>query len=236
MAELDMRQELAALRDLVAALPAAVEKLDRQVARAGKEQFKANNLLDTQQQNWKAILDQLREGETARDRELNALRDQLDQARTAARLDLIEQVLPVLDGLDEAIHAGDALLTVEPESPAAADQLWSLAWRVLRGDPVALTAASQLTTSQTVVGRSTEWAAWLHGLEFVRDRLLNVLAVEGVRPIEAENATFDPHWHRVIETVAATEDQPAGSIAQETRRGYAANERVLRYAEVIVAK
>jgi molecular chaperone GrpE len=209
----------------VAALPAAIEKLDRQVARAGKEQFKANTLLDTQQQNWKAILEQLRDGEAARDREVTLLRDQLEHAHEAARLDLIEQVLPVLDGLDEAIDAGEALLADEPPSRSLG-QRWRCAWRVLRGKPVELTDAV----------RSTEWAAWLHGIEFVRERLLTVLAVEGVQPIEATNATFDPHWHRVIETVAATDDQPAGSIVQETRRGYAANERVLRYAEVVVAK
>jgi molecular chaperone GrpE len=225
MVEPEVTQELAALRDRVAALPAAIEKLDRQVARAGKEQFKANSLLDTQQQNWKAILDQLRSGEAARDREVTLLRDQLDRAHEAARLDLIEQVLPVLDGLDEAIDAGEALLAAEPPARSVGQRV-RLAWHVLRGHSVELTDAV----------RSAEWAAWLHGIEFVRERLLTVLAVEGVRPLEAANATFDPHWHRVIETVAATDAQPAGSIVQETRRGYVAAERVLRYAEVVVAK
>jgi molecular chaperone GrpE (heat shock protein) len=225
MVEPDMTQELAALRDLVAALPAAIEKLDRQVARAGKEQFKVNSLLDTQQQNWKAILDQLRDGETARDREVAGLRDQLDHAHAAARLDLIEQVLPVLDGLDEAINAGEVLLADDSHAWSFGQRV-RLAWRMLRADPATLTAA----------WRSAEWAAWLHGLDFVRERLLTVLAVAGVQPIEAADAMFDPHWHQVIETVAATDDQPAGSIVQETRRGYVTHERVLRYAEVVVAK
>lgn len=213
--ESDVMPQLAVLRE-------QIEKLERQVMRAGKEQFKANNLLETQQQNWKAILDQLREGETARDRELTLLRGQLDRAREAARLDLIEQVLPVLDGLDEAINAGEALVADEPPSPTLSQRVRA-AWRALRGDAVALTA-------------NDEWRAWLHGLELVRERLLTVLVVEGVRPIETEQAEFDPHWHHVIEIVAATIDQPAGSIVQETRRGYATSERVLRYAEVVVAK
>lgn len=225
MDELELTQQLAALHDLMTALPAAIEKLDRQVTRAGKEQFKANNLLETQQQNWKAILEQLRDGEAARDREVTLLRDQLDHARESARLDLIEQILPVLDGLDEAITAGEALLSDEPPLPALGQRV-RLAWRVLRGEPVAMTAAA----------RRVEWAAWLHGIEFVRERLLTVLAGEGVRPIETEHEPFDPHWHHVIETVAATGAQPAGTIAQETRRGYATADRVLRYAEVVVAK
>ncbi len=228
MDESDVRPQLTALRE-------QIEKLERQVTRAGKEQFKANSLLETQQQNWKALLDQLRAGETARDREIAVLRDQLDQAREAARLDLIEQVLPVLDGLDEAINAGEALLADEPESRSAG-QLWRLAWRALRGEPRALTEAARLTAAQSAPVNTTEWTAWLHGLEFVRERLLTVLAAEGVRPLETEKAEFDPHWHHVIETVTATANQPAGHIVQETRRGYATAERVLRYAEVVVAK
>ncbi|HZY42919.1 MAG TPA: hypothetical protein VFF59_13075, partial [Anaerolineae bacterium] len=161
MAESDMMQEMAALRELMAALPAAIEKLDRQVTRAGKEQFKANNLLETQQQNWKAILDQVREGEAARDREVSALRDQLDHAHESARLALIEQMLPVLDGLDEAISAGEALLADEPPSQSVG-QRWHLAWRVLRGEAIGF------------VSDRDEWAAWLNGLEFVRERLLTV--------------------------------------------------------------
>ncbi len=228
MDESDVTQQLAALRE-------QIEKLDRQVARAGKEQFKANTLLDAQQHTWKTLLDQLRDGEAARDREMTALRAELEDAHAAARLDLIEHLLPVLDGLDEAINAGEALLTDEPESRSAG-QLWRLAWRVLRGDLVAFEAAERMTTERTSAVRSVEWAAWLHGLEFVRERLLNVLAAEGVRPIETEKAEFDPHQHHVIETVAATDDQPAGYIVQETRRGYATADRVLRYAEVVVAK
>jgi len=223
MAELDVTQELAALRELVAALPAAIEKLDRQVTRAGKEQFKANNLLETQQQNWKAILDQLRDGEAARGHEVTLLRDQLADAHTAARLDLIAQVLPVLDGLDEAIKAGEALLADEAPVRSAGQRV-RVAWRALRGEAIGFASDRD------------EWAAWLHGIEFVRERLLTVLAVAGVRPIEAADAMFDPHWHHVIETVAATIEQPTGSIVQETRRGYATSERVLRYAEVVVAK
>jgi molecular chaperone GrpE len=79
-------------------------------------------------------------------------------------------------------------------------------------------------------------AAWLEGLEFVRDRLLDVLSAEGVRPIETDGETFDPHLHVAVEATPASDEQPAGSIAQETRRGYRIGDAVLRYAEVVVAR
>ncbi|NTU65136.1 MAG: hypothetical protein HGB05_17485, partial [Chloroflexi bacterium] len=108
-AELDLPQHITALRE-------AVEKLDRQVTRAGKEQFKANSLAEAQQQNLKTMLDQLRAGEAAREREVAQLRQQLDRVEADARLEVIQRLLPVLDGLDGAIAAGEALLTEEEQA------------------------------------------------------------------------------------------------------------------------
>ncbi len=217
-AELDLPQQIAALRE-------AVEKLDRQVARAGKEQFKANSLAEAQQQNLKALLDQVRAGEAARERELTQLRAQADRGSDAARLEVIERLLPVLDGLDEAIAAGEGLLTEEePVSALSFSQRVRAAWRIVRGEPPRVSLPAE------------HWAAWLHGVEFVRERLLEVLAAEGVQPIETEGQPFDPNQHHAVDVIAADATLPVGLIARETRRGYVCGDRVLRYAEVVVAR
>jgi len=217
-AELDLPQQITALRE-------AVEKLDRQVARAGKEQFKANSLAEAQQQNLKTMLDQLRAGEAAREREVAQLREQIDRVGDEVRLELIRQLLPVLDGLDEAISAAESLLA-EDERPATLPfgQRLREAWHVLKGAP------------PSAVSPDERWAAWLHGVEFVRERLLEVLAAEGVQPIAAVGQPFDPNRHHAVEVVAAEATLPAGLIAQETRRGYVYGGAVLRYAEVVVAQ
>ncbi len=222
--EFDLPQQVAALRETVATLNAAIEKLDRQVARAGKEQFKANSLVEAQQQNLKAILDQLREGEAAREREMTQLRAELDGAQTRARLELIKRLLPVLDGLDEAVRAGESLLAEETAGVSSFGQRVREAWRVLKGESPSRPAVEE------------HWIAWLHGVEFVRERLLDMLAAEGVYPIETEEQPFDPALHHAVEVIAADTTLPAGSIAQETRRGYLAGETVLRYAEVVVTR
>ena len=217
-AELDLPQQIAALRE-------AVEKLDRQVARAGKEQFKATSLAEAQQQNLKAMLDQVRAGEAARERELTQLRAQADREGDAARLAVIVRLLPVLDGLDEAIAAGESLLA-EEESTAALlfGQRLREAWRVVKGE------------SPSVAPPDEHWAAWLRGVEFVRERLLEVLAAEGVQPIEVVGQPFDPNQHHAVEVIAADATLPAGLITQEMRRGYRCGEVVVRYAEVVVAR
>jgi molecular chaperone GrpE len=78
--------------------------------------------------------------------------------------------------------------------------------------------------------------AWLAGLTLVRERLLQALAAEGIYPIPARGEPFDPHHHIAIEVIPATDEQATGTIVDEYRRGYQVGERILRAAEVVVAK
>jgi molecular chaperone GrpE len=237
-----LAQAQAAHRDQAAALREAIEKLEKQTARAGKEQFKANSLAETQQQSVKSMLEQLREANAYRERELAHLRERLVDARAEGRIDLIRRLLPVLDGLDEALNAGQRLLADSAlhsaEGATGAHRALSF-WQRLIGAGALL--AGRLPDERQPEMRSTPLGeeaitAWLEGLEFVRDRLLDVLSAEGVRPIETDGEIFDPNLHVAVEATPAIDGQPTGSVVQETRRGYQIGDVVLRYAEVIVAR
>ena len=243
----DLSEELAALRQQVAeftqaenehqhqtaALRETLEKADKQIARAGKELFKTNSLAEAQQQSWKTLLDQLREANTARDRELAQLHEQSIATRAKGRMDVIRRLLPVLDGLNEALAAGQHRQAepAMPPEPASFSHRIAAAWNVLQGNPLA-----QTFQSTDLASDHEDIAAWLTGLELVRDRLLDILASEEVRPIETDGALFDPNYHVAIEAVASADGTPSGTIVQVTRRGYLAGDTVLRYAEVIVAR
>lgn len=75
--------------------------------------------------------------------------------------------------------------------------------------------------------------ALLEGVRLTLDRLRELLAGHGVRPIEAGGA-FDPHWHEAVAAVE-TSDLPDGSIVEEIGRGYRWGDEVLRAARVRVA-
>ena len=78
-------------------------------------------------------------------------------------------------------------------------------------------------------------AAWLDGQRLLRDRLLAILSEAGIEPIPTVGQTFDPYRHVAVGTVE-DESLPDGHIVAEERRGYAAGDHVLRYAEVVVVK
>ena len=69
----------------------------------------------------------------------------------------------------------------------------------------------------------------------MRDRFLALLAQEGITPIQALRQPFDPRLHVIVQSEQRT-DLPPNTIVREVRRGFRQNDRVLRYAGVVVAR
>jgi molecular chaperone GrpE len=76
---------------------------------------------------------------------------------------------------------------------------------------------------------------WREGQRLLVQRLETILRTAGVREIETTGRLFDPQVHRAV-SVAEDTNLPAGTIVGEELKGYTLEERILRYAEVIVAK
>lgn len=204
------------------ALQSSMSALEKQINRAGREQLKTNALLEAQMAELHTALEALRTADTRREVEFTGLREQQHTQQVTARLDLARTLLPVMDGLDEALRSGRQLLeqaTPPPPSPSLIDRL--------RGKSPAPPVTSALHEGMQ---------AWLRGLGFVQERLLQVLAEEDVSPIAVEGQPFDPQRHLAVEVVPAGDQFPAGTVVAAVRRGYLAGERLLRQAEVVVAK
>ena len=79
------------------------------------------------------------------------------------------------------------------------------------------------------------FTAWLRGLDLVRDRFSALLSKEEILPIEALHQPFDPRLHVAVETETRN-DVEANTVVRVLRQGYRQRNRVLRYAEVVVAR
>ncbi len=77
--------------------------------------------------------------------------------------------------------------------------------------------------------------AWREGISLVQRNLVSVMESEGVTKIQSAGAPFDPSLHEAL-AHQETPDIPDGAIALVTREGYLLNDRLLRPAQVIVAK
>ena len=76
---------------------------------------------------------------------------------------------------------------------------------------------------------------WLEGLELVRRNLQNLLDAEGVTKIEAEGRPFQPREHEAL-LYEETDECEEGLVISVIRDGYRRHDRVLRPAQVSVAK
>ena len=78
-------------------------------------------------------------------------------------------------------------------------------------------------------------AAYRKGIEMIHGKLHDLLRKQGVKPIDALGADFDPNQHQAV----MHEESPAhreGEVIGELRKGYTMNDRLLRPAMVKVAK
>ncbi|WP_099974854.1 nucleotide exchange factor GrpE [Lactobacillus terrae] len=74
------------------------------------------------------------------------------------------------------------------------------------------------------------------GIEMVQTHLINAFKDNQVIEINNKNEKFDPTVNQAVQTVPATEDNPADTVVEVLQKGYMLNDRVLRPAMVVVAK
>jgi molecular chaperone GrpE (heat shock protein) len=209
---------------------ARLDGLVAEVARLGREQFRATTLIDGYRAQLEEISDVLQEHVGRQQAELAESR--LAQAGQAfeTRVQLLTELLPVADGLHASIGAGrDLLGSLRQAVPERTQSSARYAGWTLRR----LLGAHEPRPSAADHGQAVE--AWLDGLLLLERRLLAVFARHALRPIPAIGEPFNPHFHLAVGT--RVEHAAAdGTIVAEELTGYAVGERVLRHAQVVVAR
>ena len=88
---------------------------------------------------------------------------------------------------------------------------------------------------ERALAAEADYEALSEGVEMIMRKLLDILAAEGVKPIEAVGMPFDPKFH---EAVAACEDPEVDTdtVVEEFRRGYTYEDEVIRATMARVAR
>lgn len=80
-----------------------------------------------------------------------------------------------------------------------------------------------------------EGALWAQGIELVYRKMLTLLESEGVKPMQAEGAPFDPNLHEAV-MMEDSDQYESGQVTAVLQQGYILGDRVLRPAMVRVAR
>ena len=75
----------------------------------------------------------------------------------------------------------------------------------------------------------------MEGIKMVQKEFHKILEEYGVKKIDTCGKEFDPNLHEAV-LVVETNECPEGTIVEEMRAGYMLNDRLLRPAQVKVAK
>ena len=73
------------------------------------------------------------------------------------------------------------------------------------------------------------------GITLIYNKLMTILSQKGLKPIEAKGQKFDENLHEAVTQFPATEESQKGCVVDVVEKGYYLNEKVLRYAKVVVA-
>jgi len=73
------------------------------------------------------------------------------------------------------------------------------------------------------------------GVQLVFTKLRNSLSVKGLKPMEVVGKDFDPDLHEAITQMDAGEEMK-GKVVAEIQKGYYLNDKIIRFAKVVVGK
>lgn len=73
------------------------------------------------------------------------------------------------------------------------------------------------------------------GIQLVFTKLRTSLAAKGLKPMEAKGQEFNPDLHEAITEIEAGNEMK-GKVIDEVQKGYYLNDKIIRYAKVVVGK
>jgi molecular chaperone GrpE len=74
------------------------------------------------------------------------------------------------------------------------------------------------------------------GVMLVFNKLKSLLIAKGLKPMETINKEFNPDIHEAITEIPAPTPEQKGKVIDEIQKGYYLNDKIIRYAKVVVGK
>jgi molecular chaperone GrpE len=90
-------------------------------------------------------------------------------------------------------------------------------------------AEKQLATSDDI-------ALQKEGIQLVFNKIRSTMLAKGLKAMESIGTPFDAELHEAITEVPVPDDKQKGKVIDEVTKGYLLNEKIIRFAKVVVGK
>lgn len=74
------------------------------------------------------------------------------------------------------------------------------------------------------------------GVVLIQEKLTSTLAKKGLKAMESNGQPFDAEAHEAIAEIPAPTEEMKGKIIDTVEKGYTLNDKIIRYAKVVVGK
>jgi len=74
------------------------------------------------------------------------------------------------------------------------------------------------------------------GFELIHNKLYKTLTNQGLKPMDAIEKNFDPDIHEAITKIPAPKNKLKGKVIDVVEKGYTINDKVIRFAKVVVGE
>ena len=84
--------------------------------------------------------------------------------------------------------------------------------------------------------KSEDMAIVKEGFSLIHHKLQNTLATKGLKPMESMGEVFDVNKHEALTQIPAPSEDMKGKVVDVIEKGYLLNDKVLRFAKVVVGQ
>lgn len=229
-AEIDQSlQELSEANDIAGQKIPELENLAKElsdltkgITKLGKEQYKVQTAIEAKQQRDATFFEELQRRLARNERLMEDLAGLKRELHLQSSLEIIKDLLPVVDGLENAMALASSLNGKFMEAAPVKVEKNLLRKFFAPSEPMLNAATPDLRH-------------WVEGLTIIRDRLLALFKKAEVAPIPSTGQKFDPQLHIAVAAESRNGVEP-GIIFKEQLKGYRRGDEIVRFAEVIVAK
>jgi molecular chaperone GrpE len=90
--------------------------------------------------------------------------------------------------------------------------------------------------AQKQMDNSEDVKALKEGVQLVFNKLRNILNSKGLKPMDSIGQVFDADRHEAITEIPVPQEAMQGKVIDEVERGYLLNDKIIRFAKVVVGK
>lgn len=99
-----------------------------------------------------------------------------------------------------------------------------------------LPVVDDIDRAEDAFEKTKDLEAYQQGFDLIVQKLRRVLEQQGLQPMDSKEKDFDPEWHEAIAEIPAPNDELKGKVLDVTEKGYLLNDKIIRYAKVVVGK